>query len=425
MRCEVWVIEPRDPLVVRDGRGFAESGANASFPFPLPNTIAGMARASFVGRRSDVGAEEARQLLSIRVTRGPLLVHRSGANLTHWTQAPGDAVTGRFDVNCRRIDAMARACVIRLDADEGVLWAKGTPVGLGLVMLPAIDHEGRKTKPLADGRPFWPLAQAVEWATGRAPYVELSAMPCGMDPLQEESRLHVAIDDESQTAEPGMLYGTPGIRFADGFGIGIEVEADEGLDWPAAGFVQLGGEARPSFRTTEPQAAFPLFDVFQEQYKAAARQGPAGLRLELLTPAWLHDGAGVGEAAWLPSWIASGIHPRLPGIRLELAAVCLHGSTAISGWNIQGGKDGTGAPRAVRRLVPAGSVFYFRVPDGKREASDFVSAARALWAAPIELEGAAHARDDFLAPAARDGFGLVLPGFWWEGEGSKQPGGER
>ncbi len=43
----IWIMEPRDPLLVRDGRPFtADPGARAtSLPFPFPSTIAGGIRA--------------------------------------------------------------------------------------------------------------------------------------------------------------------------------------------------------------------------------------------------------------------------------------------------------------------------------------------------------------------------------------------
>ncbi|HZQ09120.1 MAG TPA: type III-B CRISPR module-associated Cmr3 family protein, partial [Anaerolineae bacterium] len=42
----VWLIEPRDPLIFRDGRPFNPTpGARAiSLPFPYPSTLAGAVR---------------------------------------------------------------------------------------------------------------------------------------------------------------------------------------------------------------------------------------------------------------------------------------------------------------------------------------------------------------------------------------------
>ena len=68
---------------------------------------------------------------------------------------------------------------------------------------------------------------------------------------------------------------------------------------------------------------------------------------------------------------------------------------ALSGWDLMARK-----PRAVRRLVPAGAVYWFEIVQGDAEAI-----AR-LWLAPL-----ADREQDRL-----DGFGLALPGLWIDEE---------
>lgn len=482
MRSEAWLIEPRDPIVVRDGRSTTELGRVTPFVLPPPNTVAGMVRSSFVARQSHVSPEQAQKLLTIRIARGPFLVQRKpdDRNFVHWVPVPSDVAIGSAaqeqsgeNGSGAKRQALLRALVFPLEDGEGVIWPEGTPEGLQLVELASKDGQGHKTVPLAERLPFWPLDEAVKWALGNdvaacAAHLPSPSSKGGEDrrspPIAPEGRIHVAIDEKSQTAEPGMLYSTPGLRFGDGFGIAVEVEAPKDFDWPESeGAVQLGGEGRPSYRSNQYNVAFPKFEAFEKWYReAASKQSvPGGLRLELLTPAWLHDGTPTGAPAWLPSWLrksartrdptltstaaANGCHPMLPvGVRLELVAVSLPGYAPISGWNMQGGRHGHGAPRAVRRLTPAGTVFYFRLQlnGGSPGVDELVEAARALWAVPLEPEPAYDGsnelgpypthetvnlnRDSFLAPAARDGFGLVLPGFWWEGlRGPAGPRGTR
>jgi hypothetical protein len=434
-----------------------------------------MVRSSFVARQSSVSPEQAQKLLTIRIARGPILVQREPGDVkfTHWVPVPSDAALSAVEQGQvgETGQMLLRAKVFALADGEGVLWPEGTPDDLQLVKLPTRDGKGNKTSRLVDQLPFWPLKTAVKWAVGNDATVSFPNLFVrepkseGTDvlrmPLVTEGRVHVAIDEASQTAEPGMLYNTPGIRFAKGFGIAVEVEAPSDFNWPEhESSVQLGGEGRPSYRSRQDSAAFPEFEVFKRLYMEAAHKPcpPAGLRLELLTPAWLHDGAPTGAPAWLPSWLREpqrtaqstpttvelpkGHHPNLPkGMNLELVAACLPGFAPISGWNMQGGKDGHGAPRAVRRLTPAGTVYYFRLRrvDGRDVgAEELINAACVLWAVPLEpepnfarelvsnvnLANTDKIRDGFLAPPARDGFGLVLPGFWWEdSKGPVSPGG--
>lgn len=437
MTRATWLIEPRDPIVIRDGRSTTELGGAPAFLLPPPNTVAGMVRSSFVARKSHVTPEQARQLLEIRVARGPFLVQRgSGASAyTHWLPVPSDAVVGCFKGQGDKVSKrLVRGRIEYLGEDEGVLWPEGSPAELALVTLKGKDDRDHKTEPLAEHTALWPLEAAVEWGLGHEEMEPFPSLSFGASPstdgqvapalIRTEGRIHVVIDDASQTAEPGMLYSTPGVRFEEGSGIAVEIETPDDMAWPEADApVFLGGEGRTSYRSTRPEAAFPSFETYEDRFLRAAKgDTPDGIRLQLITPAWLHDGASVGAPAWLPSWWKSGRHPQLPsGLTLKLVAACLPGFVAISGWNMQGGSSARGAPRSVRRLTPAGTVFYFHLLDGHGRLADseaLLDAARALWAVPIEPEAAlelpGRSRDTYLAPAARDGFGLVLPGFWWK-----------
>src|SRR5450432_1404442 len=77
----IWLVEPRDPLIAREGRPFGpDAGAAAtSLPFPFPSTLAGGVRSrsaidengAFQYERDDT--DHLNQLKKIRI-RGPLLV---------------------------------------------------------------------------------------------------------------------------------------------------------------------------------------------------------------------------------------------------------------------------------------------------------------------------------------------------------------
>ena len=72
----VWLIQPRDPLVFRDGKPFnATPGARAkSLPFPYPSVLAGGVRTR--AGQDETGRFDSRQidrLLQLNI-RGPILV---------------------------------------------------------------------------------------------------------------------------------------------------------------------------------------------------------------------------------------------------------------------------------------------------------------------------------------------------------------
>ena len=85
----IWIIEPRDPLIVRDGRPFGPNpGARAkSLPFPFPSTTTG-------GIRTKAGLEngvfDKNKIAEVRniAVRGPVLVELDKmGQIANWLNA--------------------------------------------------------------------------------------------------------------------------------------------------------------------------------------------------------------------------------------------------------------------------------------------------------------------------------------------------
>ncbi len=92
-----WIIEPRDPLIVRDGRPFGPNpGARATtLPFPFPSTIVGALRTK-AGLSAKDGIFDPQQIDTILTYGlcGPLLVELSeDDSIVDWLlPAPTDAL---------------------------------------------------------------------------------------------------------------------------------------------------------------------------------------------------------------------------------------------------------------------------------------------------------------------------------------------
>ncbi len=409
---ELWLIEPRDPLVFGHGGPPGAVIAHRGV-LPPPSTVAGMVRAAFVAGQAHVSATRAAELLERISIRGPWLRGPTASgDVQPWFPAPHDGV--------RAGERFLRAQVEAPGFDEGVLWPAGAPRDLHLVHL-AEREDGVKTGPIPAHTPMWPFGALIRWALGGV------VAPGDVAPLDRgaaavgggrgfgaiadrEYRTHVAIDRASGVAVPGALFTSPGTRFERDFELVVEVARDQAEGARLPGTVVLGGESRLSFRRVDPNLTFPRFEDHEAAYRdALARPGRRGLRVQLLTPACLRNPGEAGP--WLP--------PSPPIDGLELVAACIPGPSAISGWDMQAA-DGSGAPRAVRRLVPAGSVYYYALPvlAGVTLDEALLEACRALWGRPIEpgQERTPGDVEQHLAPPARDGFGLVLPGFWFEGD---------
>lgn len=454
MKRETWYLMPRDPLAIGDGRGPVPFVTRKTQPMPLPGTVAGMVRASFLQDRGQVSDEDARQVLKIRVG-APWLVQladpaegAAGDVVDHLLLAPADA---REAAGTSGAAVLYRGAVHRLGADEGVLWPPSLPALDHLVRLPERTRSGAKLDP--PRQRFWPLDALVRWSLGEDPSTDDfraalagTRLPDGPevpgddDPDQasrEEQRIHVGIDDETQTAEPAILFSSTGRRMGSAYAIAAEVDLPPDTEGGpgARDLVVLGGESRLSFLARRSGSGFPGFERFRDHYLQAlerqmgvAKDHPVGIRLQLLSHAYLPPPNG--GPACLPSWHVTGAHPDLPpGLRLRLAALCIPtGPVAISGWNLRARGDGAdsggeapshsgGGPREIRRLVPAGSAYYFLLEDedGAPVGGDrLVDACEALWWTLIDPRGPGEDPEpsQFRTSAGDDGYGRILPGYW-------------
>ena len=113
------------------------------------------------------------------------------------------------------------------------------------------------------------------------------------------------------------------------------------------------------------------------------------LRMVLATPA-------VFSRGWRPGWIGGEGNGTVPGtdIELRLVSAVTGRRQPISGWSYETGKRGI---KPLRRMVPAGSVYFFEAAKGiKREHWEN------LWLRSV--------CDDI--QDQKDGFGSALWGTW-------------
>jgi CRISPR-associated protein Cmr3 len=96
------------------------------------------------------------------------------------------------------------------------------------------------------------------------------------------------------------------------------------------------------------------------------------------------------EKGWLPEWIDENSYcGNYNGIDLKLVACAVGKPEQIGGWNIAKGK-----PKPSYKLVPAGSVYYFKI-NGK--------------SSPSEIKKSFHMQN-ISDKNSKDGFGLCLLG---------------
>jgi CRISPR-associated protein Cmr3 len=381
---EVLTLLPTAPLICRSGRPFDDQAGPDQARFPPPSTVAGALRTAWARQQAGAGRPSfTPELMKIGI-KGPLLARPAATgDLCLYAPRPADAHHfGRGETACcmraepRPFDAACGA-----DLPDGLL-----PVQL------AQAPDGKETR----GPDWWAWDDLLDFRRGEEmAHGRLSEG--GWSPHAGDRRTHVAIDRETLAAKRGQLFQTEGLDFGPPDGIAdlptgdLRLLVRTGRPMGAA-MAHLGGERR--LARIEPRTdghwPEPPADWMQQM-----RRGK-GLVLTLLTPAlfaegyrpgWLNEPVGAGDAQ---RW--AGSPPGLAGLRLELRAAALGRWQPHSGWDLEQQR-----PRAGRKLVPAGAVYWFSLLGDADE--DLLSA---LWLASL----CDHAQDRL------DGFGLALPAPW-------------
>jgi CRISPR-associated protein Cmr3 len=400
----VWIIEPRDPLIVRDGRPFdPDPGARAlSLSFPFPSTTAGGVRTRAAlddnGLFKFTGDQEQLSRLKQLRVRGPLLVQLTvdGRDIAQgrWlVPAPHDALlfpaepsaTGEPTVLVQRLAPLQLPQDAQTDFDQKKLMLIGQS-----------SYDERK--PLKNSPHYWRWNTFQTWLYNPASLdgtVQLLSELGQAGPLREQ-RLHVSIDADKEVAKEGMLFETSGLEFTapgkdegrlkDAQRLALAVAVDDHEQFtPRAGLGGFGGERRMvSWRASSTD--LPLCPPELAQTIIA----DGACRVFLLTPACFEEDHHT--ESYLPAWLLT--EAANYGITATLKAIAIQRPQVVSGWDLALRK-----PKPSRRLAPAGTVLFLSLKGSPAAIGDWVSR---MW-----MQCISNNEQDRL-----DGFGLVVFGTW-------------
>ncbi len=393
MKAAYLSITPHDPVIARDGRpfGIGQGIRMRSLDWPYPSVLAGSLRTMLGKMNGGSFNERVVELLKAVQISGPMPLIKGQIYLP----APKDILV-------KDADDKRQAYAIRpmeMKVDEGC----DLPEGFIPAMLPESVQDDFKP---AEVPSFWSVEMMTKWLTNpkgssfdAPPHPDEIEAEDGFQNLPEkEPRTHVKIDPSRGASEDRMLFETIGLDLSlngqkDGIQLAARVESDGEFGDLAAKidtFHSLGGERRLAYWKTE---------VAQEGWicpddVAKALEGKTRIRMVLATPAIFDDG-------WKPGWLNGWPEDQAPsywpkGLKLKLVSACTDRWKPISGWSLEKGCRG---PKAIRRLVPAGSVYFFEVLGNAVDAGDL---AKELWMKPVS-------DDD---QDRQDGFGLAVWGLW-------------
>lgn len=372
----------RDPIVARDGRPFGPNAGNRmrSTGWPLPSVVAGSFRTALGKKAGREFTPDVVAALLQTAVAGVLPCCEGELYLP----APQDCVLGP--------DRRALRAAPWENAPGGANWPAE---GLKPVTLTP-EQAGQGFKPIA-GPAWWPGHAYAQWLLGKPVKFD------GRFLRQPESdeRTHVQIVESTGAAEEGRIFTSSALALThlprwnpeeattDETSAAIKLAARiTATDWAAQTSASmddlhpLGGERRlVHWKATASDTIWQCPDSVRHSLREARR-----VRLALATPAVFSEG-------WRPGWLDAQLCGRPPGysVQLRLVGVCTQRWQAVSGWSLE--RHG---PKPVKRLVPAGGVYFFDVTAG--DPAELATA----W-----LQSVSDDEQD-----QRDGFGLGVWGVW-------------
>lgn len=386
-------LTPHDPIIARDGRPFGAGLRMKSLDWPYPSVLAGSVRTA-LGKMNGGNFDPASiaALKAVKV-HGPLPLLDGHL----YFPAPKDILVRDSGGRCDETYAI-RPAELSSDGEGCDL----SPNGLQPPMLSYRAKEEFKPAPIA---PFWSVDSMAAWLVNadglmfQSPDVteDVTTRPAGLDLPRKESRFHTAINPERGVAEEKLFYETTGLDLAlknrhEMMEIAARIEAADAYGKSGFGtFSPFGGERRLSYWRSDkkPPAGWECPEKVKNVLQSATL-----IRMVLATPAIFAHG-------WLPKWIIdkgtlTGTPPCAPkSLSLTLVSACVERWKPLSGFSLEKGDEGRRS-KPLRRVVPAGSVYFFRLGSGN--ASDLAT----CWLRPVSDDP----RDQ------DDGFGLALWGIW-------------
>lgn len=379
-----YLIESLAPLVFRSGKPFGSQASAQDVIFPLSSAAAGLLRYLHLSQNTDgevlqwgkAKFEQYKQEVLNIQSFGPFLVKFSNENdIQILVPKPANAMYHENkETGEKSLVRLTPKQDFEITDKEGNLSTKQNLEDCGSDLLSGLLHvqmeKDLRGKP-AKGATFWTLEHFIQWQKGES--LDFKTVDKhGLTSIPTELRTHVAIDDDSLASVDGMLFQTASFDLAhqqkDGKWadkrLGFLVQTTKELKPDLATF---GGERRLSHIKPVKNISLPFIPT---QDNADKINELNGFSLAFITPCIFAKGA-------LPAWIdkdtLTGIIPET-GIKVQLKAMAIDRWQAVSGWDSLQWK-----PKATRRAVAAGSVYWFEIVSGQFDLSTLQKLSSHVW----------------------------------------------
>lgn len=369
-------IEPNDVLMFRDGRPFAggdDHFARGMFP-PSPTTIYGALRSHILSNHwsefnkfaskfeEDQIPEDVKAEIGMPDKLGSLalcqftLAKRTNSHIEQLFPMPKDVVKEK-GVEDGKPSILTFFNLINSRTITDL------PAGLSNMWYPT-------EKPMEADAGFLSVKEIEEYLSGNLP----SSVIKQKDVYETEERTGVKKNRLTRSVETGRLYSVEYFRLNENVGFAIEVENTKLL--PESGILRLGGDNRSAGYTEASWINIPTERIIKKIAETKR------FKLVLTTPAIFNQG-------WLPEGIdADTMQGQINGVEARLISACIGKPIGIGGYDFVKNQ-----PKIMKKAVPAGSVYYFELKDGKVD-----NLFEKLW-----LKSTSDER-------AHEGFGITLIG---------------
>lgn len=393
-------ITAHDPLIARDGRPFGLGIRMKSLDWLYPSVLAGSVR-TMLGNACNSSFDEktSEDLKRISIS-GPLPFWQGKLYIPQ----PKDLLVK--EENKKREPNAFAIRPVNINGNDWRDCGCDLPTGgLYPAMLPgSVAGEFKPAKtPL-----LWSMENMKKWlanASGEGfqsppDQEKIAGRTDFLNLPKKEARTHVKIDPMVGTSEDAKLFETIGLDFnikdqEEKIELIARVE-DEGKYADIASKIDslntIGGERRLArWKALKAQEGWTFPPDLASDFSSKKK-----VRMILATPAIFSDGWKPG---WLKDWQTNEAPDYWPnGLKLRLVSACIDRWKPVSGWSMEKNKNKSPGPKRIRRLVPAGSVYFFEIEGDL----DVASIAKDLW-----LRSVCDNDQD-----RRDGFGLALWGIW-------------
>ncbi|MGI5992799.1 MAG: type III-B CRISPR module-associated protein Cmr3 [Methanosarcina sp.] len=159
-----------------------------------------------------------------------------------------------------------------------------------------------------------------------------------------EPKIGIGLSGETHTADESKIYRV-GMKRLKNLSLLVEIE---GLEIPEKGLLKLGGEGKAaSYEKISEQSIncnYSENDLNKDIEK---------FKLYLSTPAIFHQG-------WLPSWVdMNSLEGKYKNLKFKFLTASVGKYQNLGGFDLKQKK-----PKPMWKVVPAGSVYYFKIIEG-------------------------------------------------------------